>query len=345
MLSYLSLSFLFFFISRIECFRSNQLYNKNAVLLSDVQVLTLYQNRITTGRRGAPVSQLVCTGGNAQWEAEKEIDIVQCYNQGSDGREIQWKCETQFKSSGLRFGKIQVGCEGYESSDDEYILVGSCGLEYELIRTYPAKQQTQQQTNGKKKTTTTTTTTSTPIKNEPKMSHTVSNHDDGTAVVGMFMALLIFAAVVILILFMTKPERERTIHKSQNLTKNYNQSPPINRDDKNNETVDDTVTRRKKIRKCEPVSVVDNRPIIVNSPPIYSSYHHQPPPIQNYNVINTWPNIPSETITTTTTTVTEIDNNDSAFSSNFFSFGSESVRNESTDNGNKGVGYGGTKNR
>lgn len=31
-----------------------------------------------------------------------------------------------------KFGKTVVSCEGYESSEDQYVLRGSCGLEYQL---------------------------------------------------------------------------------------------------------------------------------------------------------------------------------------------------------------------
>jgi len=33
-------------------------------------------------------------------------------------------------------GRVQVGCEGWESSDDPYILKGSCGLEYTLLKAF-----------------------------------------------------------------------------------------------------------------------------------------------------------------------------------------------------------------
>ena len=33
---------------------------------------------------------------------------------------------------GMRFGNIEVVCEGYDHPDDPTILAGSCGLEYKL---------------------------------------------------------------------------------------------------------------------------------------------------------------------------------------------------------------------
>jgi len=100
------------------------------VLLENVQVLTLHSGEWTTGRRSSAVPQLKCVGGSARQYANR-IDAVQCTNSGSDGYDVQWKCETQMDST-VKFGKISVSCEGYDYPDDPYILAGSCGLEYTL---------------------------------------------------------------------------------------------------------------------------------------------------------------------------------------------------------------------
>ena len=42
----------------------------------------------------------------------------------------------------FKFGKIQVGCEGYDYPDDPYILAGSCGLEYTIDLTGVKSSQT-----------------------------------------------------------------------------------------------------------------------------------------------------------------------------------------------------------
>ena len=59
--------------------------------------------------------------------------MVQCYNRGSDGLDVQWECKTDMDNK-YRFGKISVSCEGYDSPDDPYILAGSCGLDYTFDR-------------------------------------------------------------------------------------------------------------------------------------------------------------------------------------------------------------------
>ncbi|KAF9913637.1 hypothetical protein BX616_009797 [Lobosporangium transversale] len=99
------------------------------VLLRDVQTLTLHRDRMTTGRRTRPVPQLSCTGGSACGDYEPEV--VQCINAGFDGTDVQWKCEADLPDN-MRFGELDVYCEGYNHPDDPYVLKGSCGLEYKL---------------------------------------------------------------------------------------------------------------------------------------------------------------------------------------------------------------------
>lgn len=104
---------------------------KDKIKLKDVQVLTLRPNQMTTGRRSRPVPQLHCVGGYC--DAIKG-QTVQCVNRGSDGIDIQWECSANIKS-GYQFGELSVICEGYDFPDDEYVLVGSCGLEYRIEST------------------------------------------------------------------------------------------------------------------------------------------------------------------------------------------------------------------
>lgn len=102
------------------------------VLLKDVQVLTLYHGRQTTGRRSSPVPQLQCVGGSAAHEFIPQV--VQCYNKGWDGVDVQWECKTEMDDI-YRFGRVEVVCEGFDYAEDPYVLKGSCGMEYTLDRT------------------------------------------------------------------------------------------------------------------------------------------------------------------------------------------------------------------
>nr|XP_037288936.1 store-operated calcium entry-associated regulatory factor-like [Rhipicephalus microplus] len=97
---------------------------RDKVKLKDVQVLTLQQGQYTAGRRSHPVPQLNCRGGSAG--CRNQPSVVQCYNRGTDGQDVQWECKAEMKRS-QKFGLLRVTCEGYDSPRDEYVLVGSCG--------------------------------------------------------------------------------------------------------------------------------------------------------------------------------------------------------------------------
>ena len=100
------------------------------VSIRRVGALTLQTGRLTTGRRAAPVSQLTCRGANC-WHAPS---TVRCANAGWDGKDVQWDCTAELDSA-VRFGRLNVQCEGYAFPDDPNILAGSCGLEYTLDST------------------------------------------------------------------------------------------------------------------------------------------------------------------------------------------------------------------
>lgn len=114
-----------------------QKYEK--IRLRDVQVLTLRAGEMTTGRRSSPVPQLSCVGGSGAGQGW-EPSVVQCYNRGWDGREVQWECKADMEGT-VRFGKVEVVCEGYDYPEDDFILAGSCGLEYTLEMTREGKQR------------------------------------------------------------------------------------------------------------------------------------------------------------------------------------------------------------
>uniref|UniRef100_A0A2K6EQG1 Store-operated calcium entry-associated regulatory factor n=1 Tax=Propithecus coquereli TaxID=379532 RepID=A0A2K6EQG1_PROCO len=77
-----------------------------------------------------PIPQLKCVGGTAGCDSYTP-KVIQCQNKGWDGYDVQWECKTDLDVA-YKFGKTVVSCEGYESSEDQYVLRGSCGLEYNL---------------------------------------------------------------------------------------------------------------------------------------------------------------------------------------------------------------------
>ncbi len=58
-----------------------------SVLLDDVKTLTLYKGQRTEARRVSSIPQIKCVGGSAK--CAYEPDVVQCYNRGSNGVDIQ----------------------------------------------------------------------------------------------------------------------------------------------------------------------------------------------------------------------------------------------------------------
>lgn len=108
-----------------------------SVILEDVSVLTLHHGKMTAGRRSSPVPQLKCIGGSAAKAFTPQV--VQCYNRGSDGYDVQWECKSDMDNA-YRFGQIEVTCEGYNYADDDHVLRGSCGLEYTLEYTKEGMQ-------------------------------------------------------------------------------------------------------------------------------------------------------------------------------------------------------------
>lgn len=107
---------------------------RDAILLSSVKSLTLDSSKLTTGNRSPPVPQLTCSGGNAQ--DLYTVDTMRCKNTGSSytSEDIQWTCQANLPPE-FKLGSTEVVCEGFDSPEDEWVLKGSCGVEYRLVLT------------------------------------------------------------------------------------------------------------------------------------------------------------------------------------------------------------------
>lgn len=105
-----------------------------SVLLSSVKTLTLRKDLKTTHNRVFAVPQLKCVGGTAK--GLYEIDVLRCKNSGSayGDEDIQWTCSASLPSE-FKLGSTDVICEGFKSTEDSYVLKGSCGVEYRLVLT------------------------------------------------------------------------------------------------------------------------------------------------------------------------------------------------------------------
>ncbi|KAJ7126930.1 DUF1183-domain-containing protein [Mycena epipterygia] len=98
--------------------------------LARIPALTFYKDSLTEARRTQPIPQLVCIGKPCKLYTP---EVVRCESLGGSGTEIDWKCEADLPES-LRFGKVEVSCEGWSRAGDPYVLKGSCALEYRLVQ-------------------------------------------------------------------------------------------------------------------------------------------------------------------------------------------------------------------
>jgi len=114
---------------------------KNAILLSKVESLTFRNGKMTTARRVSPVPQLNCVGPKNICKLFN-VEVMRCTNEGADyeAENIQWACRADLPEE-FKLGGTDVSCEGYASSDDPYVLKGSCGVDYRLLLTEKGEQK------------------------------------------------------------------------------------------------------------------------------------------------------------------------------------------------------------
>ena len=142
--------FLILSIIIVGCYSSSSnhhsSFSSNSILLRDVETLILRKGEQTTFRRSEAVPQLLCVGNPSSHsllttsldicnKESNKVDIIKCKNIGFDGEDVTWECESELDDN-IKLGKFYVICEGYEYSEDPYILKGSCGIEYELEYIY-----------------------------------------------------------------------------------------------------------------------------------------------------------------------------------------------------------------
>ncbi|KAH9848472.1 hypothetical protein C2E23DRAFT_739607 [Lenzites betulinus] len=100
------------------------------VRLDEITSLIFFKDKLTASRRAPPVPQLTCIGKPCKLY---QPEAVRCVSLGGYGTDVSWKCEADLPEA-LRFGAVEVLCEGWERPGDPYVLKGSCGLEYRLVQ-------------------------------------------------------------------------------------------------------------------------------------------------------------------------------------------------------------------
>ncbi|KAJ5701463.1 hypothetical protein N7488_009011 [Penicillium malachiteum] len=118
------------------CARSQNPSGKDAILLSNVNTLTLRANRQTSARRVSAIPQLNCVGPSKRVCELYQLDTMRCKNEGYgyDEEDVEWTCQASLPSE-FKLGSTDVVCEGYRNADDKWVLKGSCGVEYRLLLT------------------------------------------------------------------------------------------------------------------------------------------------------------------------------------------------------------------
>ncbi|XP_003741430.1 store-operated calcium entry-associated regulatory factor [Galendromus occidentalis] len=97
------------------------------IKLQDIKFLTFKAGKLATRMRTTPIQQLNCITG-----CYGELPTsAQCENKGSDGATVSWKCEANVQR-GRKLENTRVRCEAFTEGDREYILAGSCVLDYGL---------------------------------------------------------------------------------------------------------------------------------------------------------------------------------------------------------------------
>ncbi|KAI0017324.1 hypothetical protein F4780DRAFT_611614 [Xylariomycetidae sp. FL0641] len=121
---------------------------KDAILLSDVESLTLRAGAKTKARRVSAIPQLRCVS-DPKICALHEVDVMRCANQGAgyDAEDVQWSCAASLPPE-LKLGATDVLCEGYAGPDDPFVLKGSCGVEYRLLLTEAGEHRFPDLANG-----------------------------------------------------------------------------------------------------------------------------------------------------------------------------------------------------
>lgn len=111
------------------------------VELAKISTLTFYKGEYTAARRTPAIPQLVCQGKPCKLF---QPEAVRCVNTGGVGIDVDWKvrlprfsrlttaqalmghwqCEADLPEA-LRFGKVEVSCEGWSKPGDPYVLKGA----------------------------------------------------------------------------------------------------------------------------------------------------------------------------------------------------------------------------
>ncbi len=122
------------------------LSDTNRVILGNVRTLTFDAGKNTVGRRYAPEPQMQLKridSANRNTLSVKTPTAMTCLNTAYGSTNPTWQCSALLETD-VHLGKTEVVCEGYNGSDDPYVALDTCFIEYELLDRRRAVQQSTQ---------------------------------------------------------------------------------------------------------------------------------------------------------------------------------------------------------
>ncbi len=102
------------------------------ILMSDIRILYFAQGYKTAHRRyPVGLDGLECIGYNCD-QYRHNVKTAICKNMGvNDAGKTIWECSASLPPF-LKLSNAFPSCEGYDHAGDEYVLVGSCSMKYQL---------------------------------------------------------------------------------------------------------------------------------------------------------------------------------------------------------------------
>lgn len=253
------------------------------VHISQITHLVLRHGERTASRHAPSVWQIDCRAGCVSWQPA----TVECTPAGHDGRDVTWTCTVPNAPTHLHLVKANVGCEGWDFPDDEYIVAGSCGVEIELENRVAPRQTT---------TTTTTQHTSTPLGSTGHPARPTASAGEAADLASILfgVGIVMFGLFVVALLVLASCAMAGCCERSS--------TPPS--------YVTATVAPPAAAAAAGPVFVASapSAPVYVASPPsaVHHVHHHDSPPsgLRARHGVSFAPTPPTVTTTTSTSVTT-----------------------------------------
>uniref|UniRef100_A0A7S1KQ91 Store-operated calcium entry-associated regulatory factor n=1 Tax=Percolomonas cosmopolitus TaxID=63605 RepID=A0A7S1KQ91_9EUKA len=107
--------------------------NAKRILESDITDLELSASRRAKCQRACPAPPQIQCNPNFGETCQHGITHAHCVNEGSDSKgHVKWRCAHNAHLKKVALSRVHISCEGWNGPDDDYVLDGSCALEYGL---------------------------------------------------------------------------------------------------------------------------------------------------------------------------------------------------------------------